>query len=256
MEYIAPITFCVLLWWLSTGVVLRLDSLPPRAYRSTVWVYAVVVVFVLAALMWLRTQTTQWSVYAAFSSALIFWGWLELLHYSGYLIGPRTKRCPANVSTWQRFLYALHAMLFHELAIVAGALVLFLMMGDAPNKVALYTYIVLWLMRISAELNVFFGVAYLPEQWLPDRLRYLMSYRGKRRVTLFFPLSVLGAMMVCVWLFTRLPEFATDAFAHTSLMLVGSLLVLAVIEHWVLVLPIKWFSLWSWAQRRAALYID
>ncbi len=253
MEYIAPIFFCVLLWWLGTGVVLRLDRLPQSAYRSSVWVYGLLVFFVLLALMWLRTQTTQWSSYAAFSSALIIWGWMELLHYSGVVMGPRTDRCPAGVSTRQRFWYALQAMLFHEVAIAAGALVLFIMVVDSPNKVALYTYLVLWLMRISAELNVFFGVAYLPEQWLPKRLQYLMSYRGKQRISAFFLLSVLLATSMCVWLFGRMPDVESDVFGHTSLMLVGCLLVLAIIEHWVLVLPIKWFSLWSWAQRRAAL---
>jgi len=108
-------------------------------------------------------------------------------------------------------------------------------------------------MRLSAELNVFFGVAYLPEQWLPKRLQYLMTYRGDRRASVFFPISIVISMTVCVWLFGQVPDSTNDAFGHSSIMLVGSLLVLAIVEHWVLVLPIKWFSLWSWAQRRAAL---
>jgi len=120
MDNIAPIAFCVLLWWLGTGIVLRLDSVPKRSYRSVVWVYSILVVVVLLSVFGLRSITTVWSAYASFSGALVFWGWLEWLHYSGFLIGPRKQPCPLHVSTWGRFVYAFQAMLFHELAIAAG----------------------------------------------------------------------------------------------------------------------------------------
>ena len=251
LEVAAPVAACLFLWWLGTGIVLRLDSLPERTYRCSVSGLTALAVVVLANLILLRHDTSVSSAYVGFVSALVLWGWLEFMHYSGFLLGPSLQRCPPNVSTRRRFVCALQAMLYHELALALMGAVLLLLMWQSPNKTALYTYLVLWIMRISAELNVFLGVAYLPEEWLPRRLQYLMSYRSGKRLNLLFPVSVGVASVVCVWIFSSLPVRADDAFGHTTLVLTGTLLFLAILEHWLLVVPSKTVSLWSWAHSRA-----
>lgn len=45
---------------------------------------------------------------------------------------------------------------------------------------------------------------------------------------------------------------ADSAFTETAMGLVGSLLVLAIIEHWLLILPMPPQSLWRWALRERA----
>ena len=246
-----PVAVCLFLWWLGTGIVLRLDSRPAVTYHRTMIIFTAVALVSIATLVVLRTQTTVLSAYLAFLATIVIWGWLEFLHYSGYLVGPRTSKCPQGVSHRLRFMYALHAMLYHEIALAAGAVSLwFLTMGSA-NKTAFYTYLVLWLMRISAELNVFFGVAYLPEEWLPKRLQYLMSYRRIRRFNAFFPVAVTLATLVCVSVFVQSPSALVDAHQHTANLLIGTLLFLAIVEHWLLVLPVKSASLWLWAHGKA-----
>lgn len=246
-----PVVVCLFLWWLGTGIVLRLDSRPAITYQRTMMLFTTVALASIGALVLLRTQTTVWSAYLAFVATLIIWGWLEFMHYSGYLVGPRTSSCPPGVPLRVRFMYALHAMLYHEIALAAGAVCLWVLTAEFENKTALYTYLVLWLMRISAELNVFFGVAYLPEEWLPKRLQYLMTYRRKKRFNAFFLVSVFVATLICIRVFAQTPSALVDAHQHTANILIGTLLLLAIIEHWLLVLPVKSASLWLWAHGKA-----
>lgn len=252
LEFAAPVGVCLLLWWLGTGIVLRLDSLPERTYRLSVVAFTLLVVVVVVGLFTLRNSTTVTSAYLTFTAAIVLWGWLEFLHYSGILLGPGLKRCPDDAPTSKRFMGAVHAMLYHEIAVLLVGIGLMCLLWNSPNKTALYTYLVLWIMRISAELNVFFGVAYLPEEWLPGKLQYLMSYRKTRKLNAFFPVSIIAATAVCLWLFLQLPAKSVDAFGHTSTALTGTLLLLAIVEHWLLVVPTKCVSLWSWAQSRPA----
>jgi hypothetical protein len=57
---------------------------------------------------------------------------------------------------------------------------------------------------------------------------------------------VSAATIVTAWLFV-LAVGESDGFLRTSYALVGSLLALAVLEHWFLVLPLRDSLLWNWA---------
>jgi putative photosynthetic complex assembly protein 2 len=46
-------------------------------------------------------------------------------------------------------------------------------LGRQPNQVGTGTFAVLWVMRISAKLNLFLGVRNLSEELLPPHLAYL-----------------------------------------------------------------------------------
>lgn len=252
MSTVLPVTLCLLAWWVGTGLVLLLNKTPDDISGRKLLVSVLVAVLAFVVILQGRDTATFSSACLAFASAIVIWGWLEYLHYSGRLVGPGVNACPPDLSTWHRFRRALHAMFYHELAMAVCGLVLLFVCWGATNKTALYTYGVLWLMRVSAELNVFFGVAFLPEDWLPSKLRYLMSYRKVQRISWFFPVSVFVAILFCVALFAQVPSNANDVFTHTSNLLVATLLLLAIIEHILLVLPIKGTSLWSWAHGSAA----
>jgi putative photosynthetic complex assembly protein 2 len=248
---VLPVGVCLLFWWLGTGIVLRLFSLPERTHRFSVVGLSFLAALSLAGIYLLKDTQTALAAYLSFAAALVIWGWLELLHYTGVLVGPGTRHCPHGLSNIRRFFSALYAMLYHELAVAITGICLIVLTWGSANSTALYAYLVLWVMRVSAELNVFLGVAYLPEEWLPPKLRYLMSYRKTRRANALFPVSVLSASIVCIWMFAHLPAKSVDAFAHTSITLTGTLLLLAILEHWLLVLPSRSGSLWSWALSRA-----
>ncbi len=246
MSSILPVLFCVFTWWLGTGLVLRLDQSPDRMVNRNRLLFTLLTAAVVLVLLAFRQTTSLWSAYFGFLAAIILWGWLEYLYYSGCLIGPRVTECPPNLRLSKRFVYAFQAMFYREMSVAVVGISLFLLSWGSHNKVAFYTYSVLWVMRVSAELNVFFGVGYLPVEWLPERLKYLMSYRSARRTSPMFPMSLALACFTCFALFLQLPP-STDAFGHTAGLLITSLLCLAIVEHILLVVPNNGTALWSWA---------
>jgi putative photosynthetic complex assembly protein 2 len=142
---------------------------------------------------------------------------------------------------------ALATSLYHEVSIVlTGALLLALTWGE-PNMVGFWAFVVLWLMRWSAKLNVFLGVPNLNIEWLPEHLRFLQSYMGQRSMNHLFPLSVTIATVVVVLLLGEAAAAGASAFDTVALTLIATLLALAVLEHWFLVLPLPDEALWAWA---------
>jgi putative photosynthetic complex assembly protein 2 len=105
---------------------------------------------------------------------------------------------------------------------------------------------VLWAMRISAKLNIFLGAPNVGEAMLPAHLRYLGSYFSKRRVSGFFPLSVTLASLSFGFVVHAAATAATP-FDTVSLTLIATLLGLAIIEHWLMVLPVSDVAMWRWA---------
>ncbi len=246
MSSILPVFFCVFAWWLGTGLVLRLDQSPDRIVNRNRLLFTLLAASVVCVLLAFRQTTSVWSAYVGFVGAIILWGWLEYLYYSGCLIGPRVTECPPNLTMSKRFCYAFQAMFYRELSVAIIGISLLLLSWGSPNNVAFHTYLVLWVMRVSAELNVFFGVGYLPVEWLPERLKYLMSYRSSRRTSPLLPMSLALACFVCFAIFLQLPP-STEAFGHTAGLLVSTLLCLAIVEHILLALPNNGSALWSWA---------
>jgi putative photosynthetic complex assembly protein 2 len=136
-------------------------------------------------------------------------------------------------------------VLWHELAILASAgLVAWATWGGA-NPFGLWTFLLLWAMRVSAKLNLFLGVPNLGREFLPPHLAYMASWLRVRPMNLLFPLSVTGATAT-VLAFAALavqarPESA-DALGHA---LLAALAFLALAEHWLMVLPLPSANLWS-----------
>jgi putative photosynthetic complex assembly protein 2 len=244
--------FAIFIWWFSTGLVLLLDNLPRTTFRWSLLLSSLLAVAALGGLAHTAEQTSLAGAYCAFTCALLVWGWHELTFLTGWVTGPRKQPLPAGAVGWARFSAAVAAILWHELAILAsGVLIVALTWGD-PNQVGTVTFAVLWVMRISAKLNLFLGVRNLSEDFLPKHLAYMGSFFRRRRMNALLPLSVLGGTAVVVVLVqAALDPDATPAAAvgHT---LVATLLVLAVVEHLLLVLPLQPSALWRWAMRNNA----
>ena len=138
-------------------------------------------------LMRSSADTSVGGAYVAFTCALIIWGWLEMSFLMGVVTGRRRLPCPAAATGVRRFRYAVDAILYHELAIVVTGALVFAITAGSGNQVGALTFLILWAMRLSAKLNIFFGVRNLTEEFLPEQISYLKTYFKKEADEPVFP---------------------------------------------------------------------
>jgi putative photosynthetic complex assembly protein 2 len=247
LEYALPVLYALLVWWLTTGVLLYLHRLPPATYRWSMLGMTLAAGAALYGHLVTSEGTDLFSAYAGFTCGVVIWGWLEMAYFSGYLVGPHSEPCPRDCRGWQRFALAARTGLFHEAGILASAGVLAYVAWRAPNQVGTWSFVVLWLMRWSAKLNLFLGVRNLNEHWLPEHMRFLSTYMVRRSMNPLFPVSVSAATVVLGLLIALASAPGIGPFERTGMMLVASLLALGILEHWFLVLPFPEEALWGWA---------
>ena len=249
--YALPALAALFIWWLSTGVVLLLNGLPRRSYPWSTLGASLLAGLALYGVAVTASELTAASAYAAFVAGVAIWGWHELTFLQGTLAGPRKIACPGDASTRTRFVLAVRTLLYHELAILATLGLLFVITWDQANKVGLWTFLVLFGMRLSAKLNIFLGVPNLSEELLPHHLGFLKSYFGVKPMNGLFPLSITLSTLLAAYVFHLALAPGASTFAVTGFMLLGSLIALGVIEHWLLVLPLPDSVLWRWALRKS-----
>lgn len=247
LSYGLAIAYALWLWWFSTGVILYLDGLPRRTYRASMLGATGVLLLALAAVYLLRGRTDLLGAYIGFTAGVLVWGWLELSYFMGFITGPRKTACPDACPPWRRFWLALQTSLYHELVLLGLAALLFALSWGADNQIAIWTFTVLWWMRWSAKLNLYFGVPNLNEDWLPEHVRFVTTYLARRPMNLFFPVAVTVATVVMSLLVEAALDVPPSSFAGVTLILAATLLALAILEHWFLVLPLEDAALWNWA---------
>jgi putative photosynthetic complex assembly protein 2 len=103
-------------------------------------------------------------------------------------------------------------------------------------------------MRLSAKLNLFLGVPNVGEKFLPAHLQYLKGFFKKRPMNLLFPLSISASTIVFTVLAQRFMA-TEEPFKVVGYALTLSLLALAILEHWFMVLPLPSEKMWRWALR-------
>lgn len=249
-QFAVPALVAVLAWWATTAAILWLDHRSTRTFPATLAGATLLHGIGLYGLWLTAKLPTEAGAYLAFASALLAWAWLEVTFLLGYVVGPRKLPCPPLASGWQRFRCAVAAILWHELAILAFALVVVALTWNAANPVGVWTFLALWAMRTSAKLNLFLGVRNLGDALLPEHLCYLQGYFRRRPMNALFPLSVTAGTAVAVWfgwLGWNAVGTADAAYSVTAYALVATLLGLAVLEHWFMVLPSPGDWLWTWS---------
>ncbi len=248
IDYALPPVAALLLWWLGTGVVILLDRMPRDSSR---WTFAASTLFTVSALICLgRTahSSSDASTYAAFSCAVVVWGWHELSFLSGWITGPRRSPATPGALRWTRLSQAVQVLLWHELALLGTTLALWVWLADSPNPTAAWTFALLYAMRVSAKLNLFLGVRNLALDFLPPHLVYLGSYFRQRRFNGLMPVSLGAGVLVVAALIDG--ASVTGGGVRTAHLLLASLLVLALVEHLMMVLPMEPSALWRWALKR------
>lgn len=247
------VAFALFVWWFSTGVIIMLVRLPRRTHPWSMGLITVLAGLALVGLNATRDVTTPEAAFAGFTYAIIVWAFLETSFLHGYVTGPRrSPLSDAQARGWSRFSAAFQTVSTHELSILAAGALMLVISKDAANQVGLWTFLVLWSMRISAKLNIFLGAPNVNEEFLPGHLVYLSSYFNRGRASWFFPLSVTLASLA-FGVLAHATATATDTFTLVAFALIATLLALAIVEHWFLVLPIPDAALWRWALRAVDL---
>jgi putative photosynthetic complex assembly protein 2 len=246
-----PALHGLLIWWFSTVLILFMDGLPRRTFRWSMTGATATLGAALYGLAASATDTGTMGAYTAFTCGVLVWGWLEISFYTGYVTGPRRHRCAPGCGGWRHFGHAIQASLYHEIAVLLLAGVVVALTWGAANQFGLWTFVVLWWMHQSARLNVFLGVSNLNAEFLPEHLDHIKSFFARRPMNLLFPFSATLSTVAAVLLVQRALADGADAFRVTGYTLVSTMMVLAILEHWFLVLPVSatriWNGLWQWS---------
>jgi putative photosynthetic complex assembly protein 2 len=255
-SYAVSPVYAAFIWWFSTGAVLLLVGTARRFIPLRVTIAVFLVAASLCGLAFSAGEANIGSAYIAFTSTILLWGAQEIVFLSGWVTGPRPKPCPTGVTGWQRLGPAMGAILYHELTLVAcGAAIVTLTWSDV-NRVALWTFAALWVLRQSAKINLFLGVPVTNDELMPQPVQFLKTFFVRKPVGAFFPMSVTLATAVLVILIQRIVEVASTPFDVVGLTLVSTLFALGVVEHWFMLLPLPAITLWGWGMRSGFLPED
>ena len=235
-------------WWLGTGAILWLVRLPPRLFRRSMSALSVLALLATVSAAWSMRQVSMAAAYVGFVSVIVIWGWHEMAFLSGWITGPRRVAQESGARGWRRFQLAVLALLHHELALLFNMGLLLLLQWGQPNHVALCTFALLWCMRVSAKLNLFFGVPHVGDQYLPAHLVYMGSYFRRAPVTACFYLTI--SVSAGTWIWLVLQAQRNPATISTEWVLLASLLGLAIVEHVLMVFALPLQRLWGWAMRQ------
>ncbi|MBZ4021374.1 hypothetical protein CKO11_02715 [Rhodobacter sp. TJ_12] len=239
----------VFIWWFSTGAILwrvrRADLAGRGAHQVSVVLGLPLLALGFVYLHRSAGDTTVQGAHIAFLSALSIWGWFELAFLSGVVAGPNRTHCPPTATMYERFLRATGTILWHELALLAAMIACTLIVADSANRIGLMTFAILYVARISAKLNLFLGVPRINVQFLPSPLAHLASHFKIARMNFLFPASVTVLTFASGCFMERAITAESDG-AFIGHVLMAVLTLLALLEHWFMVLPLPDQKLWTW----------
>ena len=237
------------LWWFSTGAILivvrRAEHRGGLAHlRATIMALPF-----LGGGVWLFELTrhfdTVWASYLGFLSAVAIWGWVELAFLTGVVAGPNTTECHRVARGLERFLRAYGTIAYHETLLVLILFAMLITSYQEPNTVGLWTFIVLFFARISAKLNLFLGVPKINVEFLPMPLAHLPSHFRIAKLNWLFPFSI-SALSFAVFCWVERLMTVSDPADRVGFALLSSMTALALLEHWLMVLPVPDARLWRW----------
>ena len=241
--------FAIFAWWISTGAILLVVRLADRRGKDTHLTLTVVALAIFIGGLWGYHETLGRSdvlgTYFAFVSVLAIWGWIELAFLSGVITGPNKLSAPGDISEWERFIRAWGTVAHHEILLFFMLLGLFFISWDQMNVFGIGTFVILYFARISAKLNLFFGVPRVNTEFIPTRLIHMPSYFRKSKLNWFFPVSVTLLTFAVAYFIGGIYGAQTlgDTVGFT---LLAALSALALLEHWLMVLPLPDAKLWRW----------
>jgi putative photosynthetic complex assembly protein 2 len=235
MLTLVAIVFVVVLWGLSTALIFYLDSLPTTTFRWSMAAATLVLAGCGFTILLLQGDTSTFAVALSFAAGLLAWGWTEMALYMGYITGPRKQRCVDGCSGVKHFGHAVSANLWHELVVILFAGLIWL----SGNSTAFWCFAMLWLMHLSARLNVFLGVRNISQEFVPDHMDVLKGFLRRRRMNALFPFSVFALAALTIHLALQPQTF--------PITMAATLAAIGLLEHILLMLPLPIEKLWHWS---------
>jgi putative photosynthetic complex assembly protein 2 len=251
LDMVLPALFVIFVWWSSTGLIFALNGLPESTYSTSLSVVTALGAGALIVLWATASGTSRLDTSLALVATVAVWAVIEMSFLMGFVTGPTPSACPPDCTEWQRFLAACGAIAYHELALVAALGVVWWLTADAANTVGFSAFALLWLMRLSTKLNLFFGVPNTAAELLPKRIAHLATYFRRGPMSAFFPISVTLATIAAVILVTRVKTAPPGSGQADAASMLAVLAALGAIEHWFLVLPMRAEALWGWSLKNS-----
>lgn len=237
------------LWWASTGAILwRVRRADNEGADQHLWSALLGLPLLIGGFAGISSTVGDSSVrgaYIAFGSALAVWGWIELAFLSGVITGPNRSPCPPTARLPERFVRAVGTIFWHELALLGMLASIAIMSEGAENPFALWTFGLLFFARVSAKLNLFFGVPSINTSFLPAPLAHLPSHFRIAKMNWVFPISVSALTFASACWLERVADAGNDG-ARVGFALLAAITLLALLEHWFMVLPVPDERLWRW----------
>jgi putative photosynthetic complex assembly protein 2 len=235
MMLFAAIAFVIVMWSASTAVIFYLDSLSSTTFKYSLAAATLALVGCALAIWQLADVNSTVAIAISFAAAMLAWGWTEMSLYMGFITGPRKTRCAQGCSGVSHFGHAVSANLWHEIIVIALALAIYL----SGNDTAFWCFTMLWLMHLSARLNVFLGVRNVSADFVPDHMDVLKGFLRQRNMNPLFPVSCIVLTGLLFYL-ASLPQTFEITMATT-------LVAIGLLEHILLMLPLPTEKLWTWA---------
>ena len=240
---ILPVIYTIFLWWFSTGIIFIVYR---RSRKFVQWSFvvgtmALVVAFI--GIWFTRSLNHPRDIYLAVTCGIVVWAWQVAGYYLGFITGPHSKHYLVDDEGWERnlinrFRLALHFSMYHEILAAATCVLIAALTWSSANRWALWMYLALWLMHISARLNVFLGVRNFRIELLPKQMHYIGGLLGKRPVNALFPFSVIILSSVALLLFHQGIQLDASSAHIAGFISIGTMMILGIIEHVMLILPI------------------
>jgi putative photosynthetic complex assembly protein 2 len=241
--------FAVFAWWFFTGAILLIvrksDAGEAVAHGRSVFLSVPLAALGFAGLVVSSAEMSLSNVYISFLSVLLIWGWIELAFLAGIITGPERRDCPPGLSGMARFGRAWNTVSHHELLLFATLLVIIVISTGVENAFGFWVYLVLFVARISAKLNLFFGVPRINMEFVPLPLTHIKSYFRQGGLTAAFPIGVTLLTLASACFLERTIASETTPFI-AGYALLTALSLLAAIEHWLMVIPLPDAKLWRW----------
>lgn len=246
----------ILLWWLGTGAVMLLGrALAGPGSRAAnaafkgwpIWAAVLALGIGVYAVVVSAADASSGGAYLGFIGALAVWGFIEATFLAGWVTGPRRAPCPEGAFGWKRFRFAAETLIYHEILIAASVVAVFALTRSGVNDTAFLTILALAVLRLSAKLNLFFGVPNFSDELMPAHLGYLRSYCPRRHTNMLAPVSILLPAMAAA----MLAATAAEAPTPVGRLLVAALVALGTLEHIFMFVPFRDAVLWRWAGVRS-----
>lgn len=249
LSFVAPVLYALFLWWFLTGLIMVVYGRSPRTIRLFFAAATLLMLAALAGIFLTRQGTEKWHIYTAVTCSMILWGWHTGSYYLGFVTGPKAKRpFSRHLPLIARFRLALRASLHHELLVVTFVILLAALTWAQANRWGFWLFLAMWLMHLSAKLNIFLGVRNFYIEFLPMHLHPLDRLLIRQPSNFFMPISIILAASIALTLVYHAIIPTTDPAHSAGYLFVGVMIGLGILEHLLLVLPIP-ATLWGWGVR-------